>query len=273
MGEGGGTFLLHGVTSSGKTLVYIELIRRVLERGGGAVVLVPEIALTPQTVSRFRGAFGDLVAVLHSGLSDGERYDAWDQLRSGERRIAIGPRSAVFAPVADIGAIVVDEEHDGSYKQSESPRYHARDVAVVRAAKSGALCVLGSATPSLESWQNARSGKYALLELPDRVGGGVLPDVRVVDLRSRPAPGAEGPVGPPGPGVGGRGAVPTAPDSRTHPADPPPRTLSPRLANALRERLDGVSRRFSCSTGAATPPSPSARPAARSASASSARSR
>ncbi len=239
MGEGGGTFLLHGVTSSGKTLVYIELIRRVLERGGGAVVLVPEIALTPQTVSRFRGAFGDLVAVLHSGLSDGERYDAWTQLRSGERRIAIGPRSAVFAPVADIGAIVVDEEHDGSYKQSESPRYHARDVAVVRAAKSGALCVLGSATPSLESWQNARSGKYALLELPDRVGGGVLPDVRVVDLRSRPAPGAEGPVGPPEPGVGGRGAVPTAPpDSRAHPADPPPRTLSPGLADALRERLE-----------------------------------
>ncbi|MCY3679196.1 MAG: primosomal protein N' [Gemmatimonadetes bacterium] len=217
LGDDGGTFLLHGVTSSGKTLVYIELIRRVLERGGGALMLVPEIALTPQTVSRFRGAFGDLVAVLHSGLSAGERYDAWNQLRSGDRRIAIGPRSAVFAPVANIGAIVVDEEHDGSYKQSESPRYHARDVAVVRAARNGALCVLGSATPSLESWLNARSGKYSLLELPDRVGGGVLPDVRVVDLRSRPAPGG-------GPQV--------------QPGDPPPRTLSPGLTAALRRRLE-----------------------------------
>ena len=239
LGDGGGTFLLHGVTSSGKTLVYIELIRRVLERGGGALMLVPEIALTPQTVSRFRGAFGDLVAVLHSGLSDGERYDAWNQLRSGERRIAIGPRSAVFAPVADVGAIVVDEEHDGSYKQSESPRYHARDVAVVRAARHGALCVLGSATPSLESWLNARSGKYALLELPDRVGGGVLPDVRVVDLRSRPGRAGEGQAGGAGSvGAAGRNVGPAAPDPRTLAADPPPRTLSPRLTKALRRRLE-----------------------------------
>ncbi len=233
LGDGGGTFLLHGVTSSGKTLVYIELIRRVLEGGGGAIVLVPEIALTPQTVSRFRGAFGNLVAVLHSGLSDGERHDAWSQLRSGDRRIAIGPRSAVFAPVADVGAIVVDEEHDGSYKQSESPRYHARDVAVVRAARNRALCVLGSATPSLESWLNARGGKYALLELPDRVGGGVLPDVRVVDLRSRPDPAAQGSAGSAERSVGA-----SAPDSRTLPADPPPRTLSPRLTDALRRRLE-----------------------------------
>lgn len=235
LNDGGGTFLLHGVTSSGKTLVYVELIRRVLERGGGAVVLVPEIALTPQTVSRFRRAFGDLVAVLHSGLSDGERYDAWHQLRSGVRRIAIGPRSAVFAPVARIGAIVVDEEHDGSYKQSESPRYHARDVAVVRAARAGAVCVLGSATPSLESWRNAHSGKYTLLELPHRVGGGVLPDVRIVDMRSRPAP-------VPGPGgrVGGAGRSDSAAakDTRPHPADPPARILSPRLTSALRERLE-----------------------------------
>ena len=233
LGDGGGTFLLHGVTSSGKTLVYIELIRRVLEGGGGAIVLVPEIALTPQTVSRFRGAFGNLVAVLHSGLSDGERHDAWTQLRSGDRRIAIGPRSAVFAPVADVGAIVVDEEHDGSYKQSESPRYHARDVAVVRAARNRALCVLGSATPSLESWLNARGGKYALLELPDRVGGGVLPDVRVVDLRSRPDPAAQGSAGSAERSVGA-----PVPDSRTRPADPPPRTLSPRLTDALRRRLE-----------------------------------
>ena len=233
LGDGGGTFLLHGVTSSGKTLVYIELIRRVLEGGGGAIVLVPEIALTPQTVSRFRGTFGNLVAVLHSGLSDGERHDAWSQLRSGDRRIAIGPRSAVFAPVADVGAIVVDEEHDGSYKQSESPRYHARDVAVVRAARNRALCVLGSATPSLESWLNARGGKYALLELPDRVGGGVLPDVRVVDLRSRPDPAAQGSAGSAERSVGA-----SVPDSRTRPADPPPRTLSPRLTVALRRRLE-----------------------------------
>ena len=182
----GGTFLLHGVTSSGKTLVYVELIRKVLEGGRDALMLVPEIALTPQTVSRFRQAFGDQVAVLHSGLSDGERFDAWVQLQAGEKRIAIGARSAVFAPVRRLGVIVVDEEHDGSYKQSESPRYHARDVAVVRAARAGAVCLLGSATPSLESWANADSGKYALLELPDRVGGGVLPEVRVVDLRTRP---------------------------------------------------------------------------------------
>lgn len=229
----GGTFLLHGVTSSGKTLVYVELIRRVLERGGGAVVLVPEIALTPQTVSRFRRAFGDLVAVLHSGLSDRERYDAWHQLRSGVRRIAIGPRSAVFAPVAHFGAIVVDEEHDGSYKQSESPRYHARDVAVVRAARVGAVCVLGSATPSLESWRNAHSGKYTLLELPHRVGGGVLPDVRIVDMRSRPAPGPGGRSG----GSGRSGSAGAA-ETRPHPADPPARILSARLTRALRERLE-----------------------------------
>ena len=226
LGKGGGTFLLHGVTGSGKTLVYIELIRRVVEGGGGAVVLVPEIALTPQTVARFRQAFGDLVAVLHSGLSDGERYDAWRQLRSGERRIAVGARSAVFAPVSALGAIVVDEEHDGSYKQSETPRYSARDVAVVRARRAGAVCVLGSATPSLESWVNARSGKYSLLELPDRVGGGVLPEVRVVDLRVRPQ---EAP--PPAAGAGHpTGDAPTPPP-------PPARILSPMLADAVRQRL------------------------------------
>ena len=224
--DGGGTFLLHGVTGSGKTLVYIELIRRVLGRGAGAVVLVPEIALTPQTVGRFRQAFGDRVAMLHSGLSDGERQDAWRQLRSGARRIAVGARSAVFAPVSALGAIVVDEEHDGSYKQSESPRYSARDVAVVRARRAGAVCVLGSATPSLESWMNARSGKYALLELPERVGGGVLPDVRVVDLRLRPK---EGPTAGPGP-------APPA-DEDAGPPPPPPRIVSPLLADAVRQRL------------------------------------
>lgn len=176
-------FLLHGITGSGKTLVYIELLREVMKRGGSGIVLVPEIALTPQTVTRFRAHFGDAVAVLHSGLSAGERYDAWRQLRSGERRIAVGARSALFAPLDRLGAIVVDEEHDGSYKQSETPRYQARDLAVVRAAQCGAVCVLGSATPALESWKNVERGKFELLTLPERVGGGVLPPVRVIDLR------------------------------------------------------------------------------------------
>ena len=228
LGQGGGTFLLHGVTSSGKTLVYIELIRRVLERGEGAVMLVPEIALTPQTVSRFRAAFGDLVAVLHSGLSDGERFDAWTELKSGRKRIAIGARSAVFAPLARLGAIVVDEEHDGSYKQSETPRYNGRDVAVVRAARAGAVCVLGSATPSLESWENSRSGKYTPLNLPDRVGGGVLPDVHVVDLRPR----AELDGSPPRRSAAGNGAA-----EPSGPPAPPEQVISPRLLRALRQRL------------------------------------
>ncbi len=177
-------FLLQGVTGSGKTLVYVELLRRALERGRNAVVLVPEISLTPQTVSRFRAHFGDKVAVLHSALSDGERYDAWRQLRSGARRIAVGARSAIFAPLENLGVVVVDEEHDGSYKQSEAPRYQARDLAVMRARAAGAVCVLGSATPSLESWRNARSGKFHHLLLPERVGGARLPAVRVVDLRT-----------------------------------------------------------------------------------------
>ena len=176
-------FLLHGVTGSGKTLVYIELLEHVLAQGRGAIVLVPEISLTPQTVARFRARFGDQVAVLHSALSAGERFDAWRQLRSGRRRIAVGARSALFAPVSDLGVIVVDEEHDGSYKQSESPRYQARDMAVVRSAQEGALCVLGSATPALESWHNVQRGKFRLVSLPDRVGGGALPPVRLIDLR------------------------------------------------------------------------------------------
>jgi len=176
-------FLLHGVTGSGKTLIYIEVLSHVLSQGRGAIVLVPEISLTPQTVARFRARFGDQVAVLHSALSMGERFDAWRQLRSGRRRIAVGARSALFAPVSDLGVIVVDEEHDGSYKQSEAPRYQARDMAVVRSAQEGALCVLGSATPALESWHNVERGKFRLVSLPDRVGGGVLPPVRLIDLR------------------------------------------------------------------------------------------
>jgi len=192
--------LLHGVTGSGKTLVYIELLSEVVRaRGRGAIVLVPEISLTPQTVSRFRAHFGDDVAVLHSALSDGERFDAWRQLQRGEKRIVVGARSAVFAPIPSLGVIVVDEEHDGSYKQSEGPRYQARDVAIVRASQTGALCLLGSATPSLESWENGRTGKYELLSLPQRVGGGILPPVHVVDLKKlwkekKAHPGKTGPV-------------------------------------------------------------------------------
>ena len=183
-GSPGEVFLLHGITGSGKTLVYIELLRRVVsERGRSAIVLVPEIALTPQTVDRFRSVFGDDVAVLHSALSDGERYDAWLALQRGERRIAVGARSAIFAPLTNIGAIIVDEEHESSYKQGETPRYHAREVAIMRAREEGAVVVLGSATPSLESWVNAASGKFTLLTLPDRVGGGRLPTVEVIDLR------------------------------------------------------------------------------------------
>ncbi len=182
--DNGEVFLLHGITGSGKTLVYIELLRRIVdERGQTAIVLVPEIALTPQTVDRFRAAFGDRVAVLHSALSEGERYDAWLSLKRGEKRIVVGARSAVFAPLENLGAIIVDEEHESSYKQGETPRYHAREVAIVRAKNEGAITLLGSATPSLESWANAAAGKSTLLTLPDRVGGGRLPKVDVIDLR------------------------------------------------------------------------------------------
>ncbi len=192
-GKPGDVFLLHGVTGSGKTLVYVEFLRRIVEeQRRTAIVLVPEIALTPQTVDRFRAAFGDQVAVLHSALSDGERYDAWLALQSGRKRIAVGARSAIFAPLDDLGAIIVDEEHEGSYKQGESPRYHAREVAIVRARQQGAVVVLGSATPSLESWVNATTGKYHRLALPDRVGGGSLPDIAIIDLR--PPADAEPPV-------------------------------------------------------------------------------
>ena len=187
-GSPGDVFLLHGITGSGKTLVYIEVLERVVrQRGQTAIVLVPEIALTPQTVDRFRLVFGDDVAVLHSALSDGERYDAWLALRRGEKRIAVGARSAIFAPLENVGAIIVDEEHEGSYKQAESPRYHAREVAIVRARNDGAVVVLGSATPSLESWTNATAGKYRRLSLPERVGGGQLPSIELVNLRRPPA--------------------------------------------------------------------------------------
>ena len=179
--------LLHGVTGSGKTEIYLQAIARILEEGKGAIVLVPEIALTPQTVRRFAGRFGDRVAVLHSALSDGERYDEWHRIRTGAARVVVGPRSAVFAPVANLGLIVVDEEHDPSYKQEETPRYHARDVAVVRARLEGARVVLGSATPSLESWLNAQTGKYALASVPARVAGRALPTVHLVNMEDEMA--------------------------------------------------------------------------------------
>ncbi|MBA3406356.1 MAG: primosomal protein N' [Gemmatimonadaceae bacterium] len=193
-GAGGDVFLLHGITGSGKTLVYIEVLREIVEnRGETAIVLVPEIALTPQTVDRFRAVFGDRIAVLHSALSDGERYDAWLALQRGDKQIAVGARSAVFAPLAKLGAVIVDEEHESSYKQGENPRYHAREVAIVRARSEGAVVVLGSATPSLESWVNASgdSGKYSLLTLPSRVGGGRLPRIDIIDLRRGPPPSPE----------------------------------------------------------------------------------
>jgi len=243
-------FLLRGVTGSGKTRVYIELLDHVVrERRQGAIVLVPEIALTPQTVARFRSRFGDSVAVLHSALSDGERYDAWLALRRGERRIAIGARSAVFAPVPGLGAIIVDEEHEGSYKQSEAPRYHAREVAVMRCAMAGATCVLGSATPALESWYNARRGKYRRIDLPARIGDRPLPAVRVVDLREgRREQSAGAPKATPA-GAGeaharGNAAAPppvataagVRPPARAAASGPPP-ILSAPLLEAMRGRI------------------------------------
>ncbi|NTV26332.1 MAG: primosomal protein N' [Chlorobiaceae bacterium] len=174
------TFLLHGVTGSGKTIVYIELLRRVLDAGKTAIVLVPEIALTPQTASRFRHYFGNDIQIMHSAMSTQEKYDAWQRLRQGKARIALGARSTLFAPLENLGAIIVDEEHDTAYKQDRTPRYHARDTAVMRAMFENAICVLGSATPSFESYTNAISGKYTLLELPERVDGASLPTVKLV---------------------------------------------------------------------------------------------
>ncbi len=186
-------FLLQGVTGSGKTEVYLRAAEHALSRGGGALVLVPEIALTPQLVGRFRSRFGSSVAVLHSGLRDRERLLHWKGLRSGAVRLAVGVRSAVFAPVRDLALIVVDEEHDPSFKQDEKLRYQARDLAVVRAKQAGATVVLGSATPSLETLENARRGRYRRLRLPARVDDRPMPHIELVDLRrvrprSRPGP-------------------------------------------------------------------------------------
>jgi primosomal protein N' (replication factor Y) len=181
----GETALLFGVTGSGKTFVYLELIRHALEQGRGALLLVPEIGLTPQTVSRVRGVFGDQVAVLHSGLSEGERADAWRLLRRGERRVAVGARSAVFAPVQNLGVIVIDEEHESSYKNGETPRYHAREVALVRSRLEGARLVLGSATPSPETMSRL-GDEVRLVRLRSRIGSRPLPPVELVDLKSAP---------------------------------------------------------------------------------------
>lgn len=175
--------LLYGVTGSGKTEVYLQAISHALQQNKGAIVLVPEIALTPQTIERFRGRFGDTIAVLHSSLSDGERHDEWHRLRDGTARIAIGARSAVFAPVQGLGLIVVDEEHEHTYKQDEAPRYNARDVAVMRGRIEGCAVVLGSATPAIESYHNAATGKYALARLPHRVDHRSMPSMRIVDMR------------------------------------------------------------------------------------------
>ncbi len=188
--------LLLGVTGSGKTEVYLQAAQRVIDMGKTVLVLVPEISLTPQTVRRFKARFAsmqDQVAVLHSNLSQGERFDEWHRIRKGLARIVIGARSAVFAPLPELGLILVDEEHENTYKQDSVPRYHGRDVAVLRAAFEGCAIVLGSATPSLESWHNAQTGKYQLLRLDQRADGQSMPLVRVVDMRLEAAKHKGGP--------------------------------------------------------------------------------
>ena len=177
------TFLLHGITGSGKTEVYLQAIAKVLEKEKSAILLVPEISLTPQTVSHFVGRFGDLVAVLHSRLSNGERYDQWQRIRSGMAKIVIGARSAVFAPLENLGLIVIDEEHESSYKQDSTPRYHARSVAVKRSEIENCTLVLGSATPALETYKLAKHSKYRLLTLTNRATKVGLPDVAIIDMR------------------------------------------------------------------------------------------
>ena len=179
------SFLLHGVTGSGKTELYLQSIDRCLKSGREAIVLVPEISLTPQMVERFKSRFGAKVAVLHSRLSNGERYDEWRKIREGRAQVAVGARSAIFAPFERIGLIVIDEEHETSYKQEESPKYHARDVAIERARQHGAVVVLGSATPSLETYASAKRGEGGMgyIPLPQRVADRPLPGVRIVDMR------------------------------------------------------------------------------------------
>jgi primosomal protein N' (replication factor Y) len=177
-------FLLHGVTGSGKTEVYMQAMNKALSLGQSAMMLVPEIALTPVFSRRLRARFGDQVAIFHSSLQKGERFDEWTRVRNGEARVVIGTRSAVFAPVNNLGLIVVDEEHESSYRQQESPYYNARDVAIVRAQKESATVVLGSATPSLESFHNARKGKYHFVALPERIGARPMAEAKIIDMRT-----------------------------------------------------------------------------------------
>ncbi len=178
------TFLLQGVTGSGKTEVYLRSIEATLALGKNALLLVPEIALTPAVAGQFFHRFGNQVAILHSAFGDSERADQWRRVRSGQARVVVGTRSGVFAPVQELGLVIVDEEHDGSYKQQETPRYHGRDVALVRAKEAGAVAVLGSATPSVETRFNADQGKYKLLRLPERIARRPMPEVRIVDMRA-----------------------------------------------------------------------------------------
>jgi primosomal protein N' len=179
----GRAYLLHGVTGSGKTEVYMHLIREMLGRGRSSIVLVPEISLTPQTMNRFYSRFGDLVAVIHSRLAQGRRVEEWHRIRSGAARVIVGARSAVFSPAQDLGLIVLDEEHEGSYKQDETPRYHAREVARKRVEIENAMLVLGSATLSLESFYDSQNGRIVRLDLPTRIENRPLPIVEVVDMR------------------------------------------------------------------------------------------
>ena len=177
-------FLLHGVTGSGKTEIYMRAMSKALSLGRSAMMLVPEIALTPVFSRRLRARFGDQVAIFHSSLQKGERFDEWTRVRNGDARVVIGTRSAVFAPVKKLGLIVVDEEHESSYRQQESPYYNARDVAIVRAQKESATVVLGSATPSLESFHNARKGKYHFVSLPERIGARPMAEAKIIDMRN-----------------------------------------------------------------------------------------
>ena len=176
-------FLLHGVTGSGKTEVYLQSIAHALESGSSSIILVPEISLTPQTVARFKARFGEEIAVLHSRLLGSQRASEWERIASGAGKIVVGARSAIFAPVKNLGLVVVDEEHETSYKQADVPRYNARDAAIKRAEISNAVVILGSATPSLESFYAAKKGRYTLVELPERIDSKLLPEVQVVDMR------------------------------------------------------------------------------------------
>ncbi len=190
LADGFKTFLLHGITGSGKTIVYCHLAEKVIERKKTVLVLTPEIALSGATLAYFRGFFGDRVTVIHSAMTDRERLESWQGIRKGKYQIVVGPRSAIFAPLPQIGLIIVDEEHDGSYKQDDpAPRFHGRDSAIMRAKINKVPVILGSASPSVESYHNARSGRYQLLELTQRPGDAVLPEVRIIDMRTEGARG------------------------------------------------------------------------------------